>query len=216
MKRLSENGEALLPADRAAAAEAWSIPCRPASACRVSRFWPKTTRSAGFTVAKAVEQLVKDGLIVRKQGSGDLCRRGARCGASRAIFLSFPEAVQAAGHVSTHRVLAFRPTEWVAGLPYSEGEPLIFFDRLRYVEGHAVARHSSTLSAELLARIGLTEAVAKAPDFSLYRHFEESGLKVATANERLLARLANEEERRLLDLADDTVVVSVTPPDFRR
>lgn len=166
-----------------------------------------------FTVAKAVEQLVKDGLIVRKQGSGTFVAE-APLRRQPGYLLSFTEAVQAAGHASTHKVLAFRKTDWVPGLPYAEDEPLLLFDRLRYVEGVAVARHCSTLSATLLERLGLTESVAAAPDFSLYRHFEENGLKVATANERLVARLASEEERRLLDLADDTVVVSVTRQTF--
>lgn len=166
-----------------------------------------------FTVAKAVEQLVKDGLIVRKQGSGTFVAE-APLRRQPGYLLSFTEAVQAAGHASTHKVLAFRKTDWVPGLPYAEDEPLLLFDRLRYVEGVAVARHCSTLSAALLERLGLTESVATAPDFSLYRHFDENGLKVATANERLVARLASEEERRLLELADDTVVVSVTRQTF--
>jgi GntR family transcriptional regulator len=166
-----------------------------------------------FTVAKAVEQLVKDGLIVRKQGSGTFVAE-APLRRQPGYLLSFTEAVQAAGHATTHKLLAFRKTDWVPGLPYSEDEPLVFFDRLRYVEGVAVARHCSTLSAALLDRISLTETAAHTPDFSLYRHFEENGLKVATANERLIARLANDEERRLLDLAEDTVVVSVTRQTF--
>jgi GntR family transcriptional regulator len=173
----------------------------------------KDFKVSRFTVAKAVEQLVKDGLIVRKQGSGTFVAE-APLRRQPGYLLSFTEAVQAAGHVSTHKVLAFRETAWVPGLPYSEVEQLILFDRLRYVEGVAVARHCSTLSAALLERIGLTESLALAPNFSLYRHFEESGLTVATANERLIARLASEEERRLLDLADDTVVVSVTRQTF--
>ena len=166
-----------------------------------------------FTVAKAIEQLVKDGLIVRKQGSGTFVAE-APLRRQPGYLLSFTEAVQAAGHASTHKVLAFRKTDWVPGLPYAEDERLLLFDRLRYVEGVAVARHCSTLSAALLERLGLTESVATAPDFSLYRHFDENGLKVATANERLVARLASEEERRLLDLSDDTVVVSVTRQTF--
>jgi GntR family transcriptional regulator len=212
MKRLSDSGEpyylqiaqrlrdianSLPPGER--------LPSEPnlARDFRVSR----------FTVAKAVEQLVKDGLIVRKQGSGTFVAE-APLRRQPGYLLSFTEAVQAAGHASTHRVLVFRKTDWMPGLPYAEDEPLLLFDRLRYVDDVAVARHCSTLSAALLTRIGLTEAVARAPDFSLYRHFEESGLKVATANERLIARLANVEERRLLDLADDTVVVSVTRQTF--
>lgn len=166
-----------------------------------------------FTVAKAVEELVKDGLIIRKQGSGTYVAE-APLRRQPGYLLSFTEAVEAAGHRSSHKVLAFRPTAWVRGLPYPEDARLIFFDRLRYVDGVAVARHCSTLSAGLLEAIGLTEEVARAPDFSLYRHFEEAGLKVATANERLVARLADPEERRLLDLGGDTVVVSVTRQTF--
>jgi GntR family transcriptional regulator len=173
----------------------------------------KDFKVSRFTVAKAVEQLVKDGLIVRKQGSGTFVAE-APLRRQPGYLLSLTEAVQAAGHVSTHKVLAFRETEWAPGLPYSEDERLMLFDRLRYVEGVAVARHCSTLSSSLLDRIGLTAAVANMPDFSLYRHFEDNGLKVATANERLIARLANAEERQLLDLADDTVVVSVTRQTF--
>lgn len=161
-----------------------------------------------FTVAKAVEQLVKDGLIVRKQGSGTFVAE-APLRRQPGYLLSFTEAVVAAGHKATHKVLAFAPVAWSPGLPYPPETPLILFDRLRFVDGMAVARHRSTLSAELVGRIGLTSDVANAPDFSLYRHFDEHDLKVATANERLVARLADDDERRLLDLADDTVVVSV-------
>ena len=173
----------------------------------------KDYKVSRFTIAKAVEQLVKDRLIVRKQGSGTFVA-DAPLRRQPGYLLSFTEAVQAAGHVSAHKVIAFHETEWVPELPYPKGEPLIFFDRLRYVEGLAVARHSSTLSAGLLQRIGLTEEIATAPDFSLYRHFEENGLRVATANERLVARLATKEERSLLDLSDDTVVVSVRRQTF--
>jgi GntR family transcriptional regulator len=173
----------------------------------------KNFKVSRFTVAKAVEQLVKDGLIVRKQGSGTFVAE-APLRRQPGYLLSFTEAVQAAGHAATHKVLAFRPVEWSPGLPYSPGSPLILFDRLRFVDGIAVARHHSILSADLVAQIGLTEDVAKTPDFSLYRHFEDHGLTVATANERLIARLADAEERAMLDLADDTVVVSVSRQTF--
>jgi len=173
----------------------------------------KNFKVSRFTVAKAVEQLVKDGLIVRKQGSGTFVAE-APLRRQPGYLLSFTEAVVAAGHAATHKVLAFRPVEWSPGLPYSPETPLILFDRLRFVDGVAVARHHSILSAERVAEIGLTEEIANTPDFSLYRHFDEHGLKVATANERLIARLASDEERALLDLASDTVVVSVSRQTF--
>ena len=169
-QRLRDMVESLPPGER--------LPSEPILA--------KDFKVSRFTVAKAVEQLVKDRLIVRKQGSGTFVAE-APLRRQPGYLLSFTEAVQAAGHVSTHKVLAFRQTAWLPGLPYPEDEPLIFFDRLRYLEGHAVARHCSTLSAALLERIRLTEEVARTPDFSLYRHFEDNGLKVATANERQAA-----------------------------
>jgi GntR family transcriptional regulator len=173
----------------------------------------KDFRVSRFTVAKAVEQLVKDGLIVRKQGSGTFVAE-APLRRQPGYLLSFTEAVAAAGHRATHKVLAFRPVAWWPGLPYASETPLMLFDRLRFVDGAAVARHRSVLSAELAVSIGLTEGVANTPDFSLYQHFGDHGLTVATANERLIARLADAEERVLLDLAEDTVVVSVSRHTF--
>ncbi|HWU60505.1 MAG TPA: GntR family transcriptional regulator [Ensifer sp.] len=173
----------------------------------------KSFKVSRFTVAKAVEQLVNDGLIYRKQGSGTFVAE-APLRRQPGYLLSFTEAVQAAGHLATHKVLAFQPIGWSAGLPYGEEEPLVLLDRLRLVDGVAVARHRSVLSADLIERIGLTETVVRRPDFSLYSHFGESGLQVASANERLIARLANDEETRLLGLSRNAVVVAVNRQTF--
>jgi GntR family transcriptional regulator len=166
-----------------------------------------------FTVARAVEQLVDEGLITRRQGSGSFVAE-APLRRSPGYMLSFTEAVEAAGHVASHRLLAFEPTSWAKGLPYAPDERLLLVDRLRFVDGKAVARHRSVLSADLLARIGLDRKVAGQPHFSLYRYFEEHGLTVATATERLVACRAGEEDRRLLDLEGDAVVVAVTRHSF--
>ena len=168
----------------------------------------KDFKVSRFTVAKAVEQLVRDGLIVRKQGSGTFVAE-APLRRQPGYLLSFTEAVQAAGHVATHKVLAFEPTEWVPGLPYSPDEPLILFDRLRFVDGNAMARHRSVLTAGLCESIGLTREAVEEADFSLYAHFNFHDLKVATASERLMARPATPEDRKLLKLPADGVVVSV-------
>jgi GntR family transcriptional regulator len=173
----------------------------------------KDFKVSRFTVAKAVEQLVKDGLIVRKQGSGTFVAE-APLRRQPGYLLSFTEAVEAAGHVATHKVLALEPVEWSPGLPYSPETPLVLFDRLRFVDGMAVARHRSILSARLVDTIGLTLEAASDPDFSLYQYFATHNLTVATANERLLARLATAEERRLLALAANAVVVSVSRHTF--
>ncbi|MBL0373859.1 GntR family transcriptional regulator [Rhizobium sp. KVB221] len=173
----------------------------------------KDFKVSRFTVSKAVEQLVKDGLIVRKQGSGTFVAE-APLRRQPGYLLSFTEAVEAAGHIATHKVLAFEPTEWSPGLPYSPDAALVLFDRLRLVDATAVARHRSVLTAELVKTIGLTPDVVSDPAFSLYSRFESHGLTVATANERLLARLASVEERQLLNLDAHAVVVAVSRQTF--
>jgi len=166
-----------------------------------------------FTVTRAVEQLAEEGLITRRQGSGTfVCQPPLR--RAPGYLLSFTEAVEAAGRTASHRLLAFGETGSEPGLPYPAGTPLMLLDRLRLVDGIAVARHRSVLSKALIERIDLTPDVAADPGFSLYRHFEDRGLSVHSAAERLFARPATAEERRLLGLARGGVVVAVTRHSF--
>lgn len=177
---------------------------------------PKLAKDWGvsrFTVAKAVEQLVDEGLIVRRQGSGTFVAE-APLRRAPGYLLSFTEAVQAAGHAASQQLLCFGEAQWRPGLPYPETSRLMLLDRLRLVDGRAVARHCSILCAELLEQIGLTDTVVSAPDFSLYRFFERNGLQVSHAQERLVACLAGAEDRALLNLPDDAVVVAVTRHSF--
>ena len=181
------------------------IPSEP----QIAKDW----RVSRFTVAKAVEQLVDEGLITRRQGSGTFVAE-APLRRAPGYLLSFTEAVEAAGHEATHRLLAFEPAEWESGLPYPQDEALLRLDRLRMVDGKAVALHRSTLSRKLVDRLGLTEEIALRPTFSLYRFFEERGHSVHSASERLIACAADVEDRRLLDLNEGAVVVAVTRHSF--
>ena len=166
-----------------------------------------------FTVAKAIEQLVDEGLITRRQGSGSFVAE-APLRRAPGYLLSFTEAVEAAGHVASHRLIAFEPIEWHDALPYPAGERLMLIDRLRFVDGVAVARHRSVLSSELMSLTGLTRDVAMKPSFSLYGFFETRGLSVQRATERLVACAASKDDRKLLGLKGDGVVVAVTRHSF--
>lgn len=166
-----------------------------------------------FTVAKAVEQLVDEGRITRRQGSGTFVAE-APLRRAPGYLLSFTEAVVAAGHQASHKLLAFETVEWHDGLPYAPGTALMLLDRLRLVDGNAVARHRSILSADLVASTGLTRKILGRSDFSLYRFFEECGLSVHSATERLVACAASTDDRKLLGLGGDAVVVAVTRHSF--
>lgn len=162
-----------------------------------------------FTVARAVQQLVDEGLITRRQGSGTFVAEPP-LRRTPGYLLSFTEAIEAAGHTATHRLLTFEPTAWHDRLPYPRDVPLLLLDRLRLVDGLPVARHRSVLAADLVAATGLTSAIATAATFSLYRFLGEHGRSVHSATERLVACMASSDDRKLLGLRRNAVVVAVT------
>src|SRR5579863_5647586 len=167
-----------------------------------------------FTVAKAVEALVDEGLVVRRQGKGTFVavptlRR------TPIHLRSFTEAVRATGRRATADLLAFGPIDWRAGLPYHPSEPLILLERLRRVDGMAMAIHRSVLSAALVAETGLTQVKAAEPQFSLYRFYEDAGLRIERGLESLSARKSTSDERRHLRLDAGGIVIVVTRHTFR-
>jgi len=168
-----------------------------------------------FTVTRAVELLVDEGLIRRRQGIGSFVappplRR------QPSYLASFTEAVEAQGRLASHRLLAFEATDWREGLPYDRCEALFRLDRLRLVDNVPTALHASVLSAQVVSRIGLTRKLAETPKFSLYRLFGEAGLAAARGVETLRARAASLEEQRLLELGDAPVVMEVARSTYDR
>lgn len=161
-----------------------------------------------FTVTRAIEILVDEGLVSRRQGLGSFVAAPALKRAP-SYLLSFTEAVSAQGRVSTQRLLGFGPTPWRDALPYESETPLIRLDRLRLVDRIPTAIHRSIVSAEIAERVGLTHKVASSPRFSLYRLFHEAGLIIKHGVETLRARAAMPEETDLLRLGDDRVVMAV-------
>src|SRR5580698_4766075 len=77
-----------------------------------------------FTITRAIEILVDEGLINRRQGLGTFVAAPPLKRAP-SYLASFSEAITAARRAGSHRVLAFGPTHWREGMPYAEGERLI-------------------------------------------------------------------------------------------
>jgi GntR family transcriptional regulator len=172
---------------------------------------PKLAQRFGvsrFTVARAIEILVEEGLIRRRQGLGSFVAPPALVRAP-SYLSSFTEAVEAQGRTASNRLLNFGPAEWREGLPYPEDAELVFMERLRFVDGAPAAIHRSFIDKKVAERIGLTRRVAAAQGFSLYRLFERNGLVIERGVETLRARAATAEEARLLDIADAPVVMAV-------
>jgi GntR family transcriptional regulator len=172
---------------------------------------PQLARRFGvsrFTVTHAIEILVDEGLVNRRQGLGSFVA-APPLKRTPSYPLSFTEAVQSQGRFASHRLLNFGPVLWREGLPYPEGSPLIALDRLRLVDRIPTAIHRSIISAEVARAIGLNAEIAGTPRFSLYRLFDDAGLTIARGAETLRARRATDEEAELLKLGDDRVVMAV-------
>ena len=164
-------------------------------------------------MSRAVDALVDEGLLYRRQGLGTFVA-APPLKREPAYLMSFSEAVRDAGHTPSHRLLGFGPMAWRPDLPYAEDEPLVALDRLRLVDDLPAAIHRSALSAALVREIRCTRAVAAEPSFSLYGFFERAGLVVERGIERLSARPASTRERRLLALERNAVVMAVHRRSF--
>jgi DNA-binding GntR family transcriptional regulator len=179
---------------------------------------PKLARRFGvsrFTVARAIEILVEEGLVRRRQGLGSFVAPPALVRAS-SYLSSFTEAVEGQGRTASHRLLNFGPTEWREGLPYPEDAKLILMERLRFVDGAPTAIHRSFMDKKVADRIGLIRGVAASSGFSLYRLFDRSGLILERGVETLRARAATADEARLLHIVDAPVVMAVRRETFGR
>jgi GntR family transcriptional regulator len=163
-----------------------------------------------FTVTRAIEILVDEGVFTRRQGLGTFVAP-PRLKRSPGFLASFTEAVLAQGRTTSHRLIGFGGVDAPPDVVrlYPEGTSLVRLYRLRFVDGAPTAIHLSMLDAAVAEAIGLTEAVAADPQFSLYGLFRAAGFSIDRANERLEARRAAREEARMLELDGDRVVMTV-------
>jgi GntR family transcriptional regulator len=166
-----------------------------------------------FTVAKAIETLVDEGLVVRRQGKGTFVAVPP-LHRTPGQLRGFTEAIHAAGRHATAELLRFGPTEWRPDLPYGPSETLILLERLRHVDDMPIALHRSVLSAALVAEIGLTRAIAADPRFSLYQFLEAKGLRIEHGIETLTARMPTQAEHGHLRLDADGIVMVAARRSF--
>lgn len=160
-----------------------------------------------FTVTRAVEILVREGVLTRKQGLGTFVAP-PKVRRAPVHLTSFSETMAAQGRVATHRLLSFGKAAGTESA-YPPGVALLRLERLRLVDGAPLAIHHSVIDAGLAARAGLTRDVASDPHFSLYRLLWDAGVEIEHGLETLRARLATAKEARLLGLAGNRVVMAV-------
>ena len=146
-----------------------------------------------ITVRKAIDGLVGEGLLMRRQGSGNFV--SARVEKNFAMLTSFSEDMHARGRTPRNVWLrrsegTVNPEEALA-LRLSPGTPVYRFHRLRFADETPMSIEVATLAATALPSL---DAVGE----SLYEALEKCGHRPVRALQRLRAVLLNAEQAALL------------------
>ena len=146
-----------------------------------------------ITVRKAIDGLVKEGLLVRRQGSGTFVR--SRMEKNFSKLTSFSEDMRARGRtprsVWVKRSEGTVTPEEAMSLRSSPGTPVYRFHRIRYADDAPMAIERATILADCLPSLDAVES-------SLYEALEQNGHRPVRALQRLRAVLFDAEQAELL------------------
>ena len=146
-----------------------------------------------ITVRKAIDGLVDEGLLVRRQGAGTfVC---ARVEKNFAKLTSFSEDMRARGRkprsVWLNRAAGTVTPEESLPLRSSPGTPVYRFNRIRYADEVPMALEYATVLRDCLPSLDAVET-------SLYEALEQRGNRPVRALQRLRAVLLTAEQAKLL------------------
>jgi len=146
-----------------------------------------------ITVRKAIDGLVSDGMLLRRQGSGTFVR--ARVEKNFSKLTSFSEDMRARGRnprsVWLRKSTGTVTPEEALTLRASPGTPVYRFHRIRFADDAPMALEYATILASCLPSVDAVES-------SLYVALERAGNRPVRALQRLRAVLFSAEQAELL------------------
>jgi GntR family transcriptional regulator len=153
-----------------------------------------------MTLRRALENLVRQGWIVRHQGVGTYARKPTttRIAPSK---LSFTEQMRAIGRLPTSRLIGMKiipaRAEVASYLNIHEGEPTIEINRVRLADGEPILLEHTYLSQ---ARVPGLENIASLETSSLYETLNTKyGINVVSMDQILEPVFLDSEDAALLD-----------------
>lgn len=156
------------------------------------------------TVRKAIDNLVSDGLLDRRQGAKTVV--SSRLEKSLATMTSFSEDMRSRGLMPgcvwiSREISRPSPAEMMAlGIPGHE--KIVRLRRLRTADAMPIAIETATLPARFVPDLDAIGA-------SLYEYLAAHGALPVRAMQRMQAKPATEEERRLLATPEGTSLLTM-------
>ena len=164
-----------------------------------------------ITVRKAIDGLVEEGLLVRRQGSGNFV--ASRIEKNFAKLTSFSEDMRSRGRtpksVWLKRAEGQVTPEEALTLKLSPGAPVYRFHRLRFADDAPMCLEYATIASDCLPSL---DAVG----ISLYEALEKAGNRPVRALQRLRALLLSAEHAKLLNAREGDAGLLVERLGFLR
>ena len=184
----------------------------PNSSLPPERELAEITDLSRVTVRKAIQELVREGLIEQRQGSGSFIREPVtRMEQSLKQLTSFTEDMTRRGMETTSRWLergVFKATpEEVAALDLAAGDQVSRIYRLREADGRPLALERAALPLDLLPNP--TEVST-----SLYDLLAKSGNRPTRAVQKISAINLEAREAELLDVAEGDAGLRIERTSF--
>lgn len=169
----------------------------------------KTYNVSRETIRKALNLLLEKGYIQKVQGKGSIVLDIKRFDFPVSGLTSYKE-LQDAQNMNSQTIVVSNgllpvSEELANHLNLSVGTPVLYLERLRKVHGEVVIIDKDYLVTSIIPSIS-----NEAAEDSLYRYIEQTlGLSIGYAQKEITVDPITEEDKRLMDLQEDTHVVVV-------
>lgn len=164
----------------------------------------RLTNASRVTVRKALEQLIEEGLLFRKQGSGTYIQRmiEAKDNHLTSFSAEAAELGEEPGTIWILRTLGYPTRDEAEVLDITTTEKVVRLGRVRLLSGEPLAIEHAIVPARMLLEVG------EIGD-SLYQTLEITGNRPVSGRQTTSASLATPTEAALLSVAENSAVLRI-------